>query len=182
MGWMNQGIDVTNVSESGGGGSEPIPAGEYTIAAKLWSDTTANSGANMIEMEFDIVGPSHAGRKVWERFVMPKTPSSSVVGLQRLMTFVRSTGQEIAVDPQTGEKKLTPDNLNVAMGKQVAVSLEIEKGGANGNGGTYPDKNRIASFKSGSAPAPATAQPQAPQQAQATPAPGLNTANVDWSG
>ena len=63
------------------------------------------------------------------------------------------------------------------MGKQFTASIKVEAGS-----GEYKDSNKIASYKSGAGAAQPRAQTEQPQQAQATPAPGLNTANVDWNG
>ena len=165
MGLLDQGIDVSNIDESGGGVSEPMPAGEYTLAAAVYSEETSKAGNPYLKVEYNVVGPSYEGRKIWENFTL-----THAVGLGRLKSFINATGGDATQTVNT-------DMMRGAMGKQFTANVAIEEG----NNG-YAAKNKISSFKGGSASAPATAQPQAPQQAQATPAPGLNTTNVDWGG
>ena len=163
MGLLDQGIDVSNIDESGGGVSEPMPAGEYTLAAAVYSEETSKADNPYLKVEYNVVGPSYAGRKIWENFTL-----THPVGLGRLKSFVQATGGDATQTVNT-------DMMRTAMGKQFTAQVAIEEG----NNG-YAPKNKISSFKGGSVSA--AAQPQAPQQAQATPAPGLNTANVDWNG
>ena len=165
MGLLDQGIDVSNIESNNASDNTPFPEGDYTLAAALYEEQTSKAGNEMIKIEFNVVGPTHAGRKVWDYFVL-----NQQVGLSRLKSFVGSTGQDAS-------QVLNTDMLRSAMGKHFTASIKIEPGS-----GGYSDSNKIASYKSGKGSAPAAVQPQAPQQAQATPAPGLNTANVDWSG
>jgi len=164
MGLLDQGIDVSNI-QVGGNDNTPFPEGDYTLAAALYEETTSKAGNEMIKIEFNVVGPTHAGRKVWDYFVL-----NQQVGLSRLKSFVGATGQDAS-------QVLNTDMLRLAMGKQFTASIKVEAGS-----GAYSDSNKIASYKSGAGAAQPRAQTEQPQQAQATPAPGLNTANVDWNG
>ena len=164
MGLLDQGIDVSNI-QVGGNDNTPFPEGDYTLTAALYEEQTSKAGNEMIKIEFNVVGPTHAGRKVWDYFVL-----NQQVGLSRLKSFIGSTGQDAS-------QVLNTDMLRSAMGKQFTASIKIEAGS-----GEYRDINKIASYKSGAGAAQPRAQTEQPQQAQATPAPGLNTANVDWNG
>tara|TARA_R110001583_G_scaffold19439_3_gene76025 strand:- start:1956 stop:2459 length:504 start_codon:yes stop_codon:yes gene_type:complete len=160
-------INLDDVQESSGG-STPFPPGEYNLSAALYEQKTSSNGNPMLEFEFNVVGPTHAGRKVWDRFVL-----NNQTAIGRLKSWIIATGGD-ASGP------LGDDMVRGCMGKPFSANIVIEEGDAKAGGGKYPDKNKISSFKKGSASA--AAQPQAPQQAQATPAPGLNTTNVDWGG
>ena len=163
MGLLDQGIDVSNIEAStGGGGSEPFPAGDYTLAAAMYEDTQSKAGNEMIKVEFNVVGPSYAGRKIGEYFVL-----NNQVGVSRLKGFIGATGQDVS-------QTLNTDMLRAAMGKQFTGSVKVEAG-KDGNG----PSNKIAGFKAGAGPAQPHSQTEQPQQAQATPAAGLETAS--WS-
>ena len=161
MGLLDQGIDVSSI-EVGGTDNTPFPEGEYTLSAALYEELLSKNGNEMIKVEFNVVGPTHAGRKVWDYFVL-----TNKVGLARLKGFVGSTGQDVS-------QSLNTDMLRAAMGKPFTASIKIEKGT-----GTYADSNKIASYKGGSGPTQPHAQTEQPQQAQAQPAAGLSTAS--WS-
>ena len=47
-----------------------MPAGQYEMVANQWNQHTSKAGNQSIKVEFDVVGPSHAGRKVWEYFTV----------------------------------------------------------------------------------------------------------------
>jgi hypothetical protein len=163
MGLLDQGIDVSNIEAStGGGGSEPFPAGDYTLFGLTYEDTQSKAGNDMIKIEFNVVGPSYAGRKIWEYFVL-----NNQVGVSRLKGFIGATGQDVS-------HTLNTEMLRAAMGKQFTGSVKVEAGN-NGNG----PSNKIAGFKAGAGPAQPHSQTEQPQQAQATPAAGLETAS--WS-
>ena len=163
MGLLDQGIDVSNIEAStGGGGSEPIPAGDYTLSAAMYEEQQSKAGNEMIKVEFNVVGPSYAGRKIWDYFVL-----NSQVGVSRLKGFIGATGQDVS-------HTLNTEMLRAAMGKQFTGSVKVEAG-KDGNG----PSNKIAGFKAGAGPAQPHSQTEQPQQAQATPAAGLETAS--WS-
>ncbi len=159
-------INLDDVQETSGG-STPFPAGEYTLSAALYERKTSGNGNPMLEFEFNVVGPTHAGRKVWERFVL-----NNQVGVGRLKSWMIASGG----DPSG---KLSEDMVRGCMGKPFSANIVIEEGDAKQGGGKYADKNKISSFKSGAGPAQPHAQTEQPQQAPAQPAPGLNTAS--WS-
>jgi len=163
MGLLDQGIDVSNIEAStGGGGSEPFPAGDYTLSAAMYEEQQSKAGNDMIKIEFNVVGPSYAGRKIWDYFVL-----NNQVGVSRLKGFIGATGQDVS-------QTLNTEMLRAAMGKQFTASIKVEPGS-----GQYGPSNKIAGYKSGAGPAQPHSQTEQPQQAQATPAAGLETAS--WS-
>jgi len=162
MGLLDQGIDVSNIEASKGGASEPMPAGDYTLSAATYEEQHSNAGNEMIKVEFNIVGPSHAGRKVWEYFVL-----NNQVAVSRLKAFIGATGQDVS-------QSLNTDMLRAAMGKQFTGVIKIEPAS-----GQYGPSNKIAGFKAGAGAAQPRAQTEQPQQAPAQPAAGLETAS--WS-
>ena len=48
----------------------PMPAGNYEMVANQWNQHTSKAGNQSIKVEFDVVGPTHAGRKIWEYFTV----------------------------------------------------------------------------------------------------------------
>ena len=50
---------------------DPVPPGPYDIVVSNIEDTVSKKGHDMLNMEFEIVGPTHAGRKIWERWTFP---------------------------------------------------------------------------------------------------------------
>jgi hypothetical protein len=163
MGLLDQGIDVSNIEANTAGDNTPMPEGEYTLVAETYQEKQSSNDNEMIEVTYKVTGPTHANRKIWEYFVLENT-----TGLGRLKSWINAAGGDAT-------EILNRDQVNGCMGKPFLAKVVVEPG-SNG----YKPKNKISSFKKGSASA--AAQPQAPQQAQATPAPGLNTANVDWNG
>jgi len=159
-------INLDDVQETSGG-STPFPPGEYTLSAALYERKTSGNGNPMLEFEFNVVGPTHAGRKVWEFFTLNNTTAVSI-----LKSWIRAAGG----DPSGN---LSDDMVRSCMGKPFLANIVIEEGGAKPGGGKYADKNKISSFKSGAGPAQPHAQTEQPQQAPAQPAAGLNTAS--WS-
>ena len=159
-------INLDDVQETSGG-STPFPPGEYTLSAALYEHKVSAAGNNMLEFEFNVVGPTHAGRKVWDRFVL-----NNQVAMGRLKSWMSATGG----DPSGN---LSDDLGRSGMGKPFSANIVIEEGDARPSGGKYADKNKISSFKSGAGPAQPHAQTEQPQQAPAQPAAGLNTAS--WS-
>ena len=158
-------INLDDVQESSGG-STPFPPGEYTLSAALYEQKTSANGNPMLEFEFNVVGPTHAGRKVWERFML-----NNQVGISRLKSWIVASGGTSGA--------LGDAMVRSCMGKQFTASIVTEEGGPKPGGGKYADKNKISSFKSGAGTAQPRAQTEQPQQAQAQPAAGLETAS--WS-
>ena len=49
---------------------KPMPAGNYELVANKWEKRTSKAGNAMVEIEFQVLGPSHANRKLWEYFTL----------------------------------------------------------------------------------------------------------------
>ena len=158
-------INLDDVQESSGG-STPFPPGEYTLSAALYEQKTSTNGNPMLEFEFNVVGPTHAGRKVWERFML-----NNQVGISRLKSWIVASGGTSGA--------LGDAMVRSCMGKSFSASIVIEEGSPKPSGGKYADKNKITGFKAGAGAAQPRAQTEQPQQAQAQPAAGLETAS--WS-
>ena len=134
-----------------------MPEGTYTIEGVSFEEAVYSTGNEGIEIRFKIVGPSHAGRNVWEKFVIT---SKSTVGKSRLKAFVAAVGINVDTTP------LNKSTLGAAMNQPLQANIGIEPG-SNG----YPDKNKIKSFLSpGAEPAQQQSAPAAaPAQQAAQP-------------
>ena len=63
-------LDLTNIEND----DSPIgamPAGVYELQGNTWQVLTSKaSGNRMIKVEYDVIGPNYAGRKLWEHFML----------------------------------------------------------------------------------------------------------------
>ncbi len=160
MGILDSNIDWDNVDANQQGDYAPVPEGTYTIEGVSFEEKQYSTGNEGIDIKFKIVGPSHAGRNVWEKFVL--TGSNPNVAIGRLKAFVKGVGINVDTTP------LNTQTLGAAMNKPLQANVGIEPG-SNG----FAAKNKIKSFLSPgaepaqqSAPAPAAAPAQ--QAAQPT--------------
>lgn len=159
MGILDSNIDWSDVDANQQGDYAPVPEGTYTIEGVSFEEAVYSTGNEGIDIKFKIVGPSHAGRNVWEKFVIT---GKSTVGKSRLKAFVASVGINVDTTP------LNSSTLGAAMNQPLQANIGIEPG-SNG----FAAKNKIKSFLSPgaepaqqSAPAPAAAPAQ--QAAQPT--------------
>ena len=157
MGILDSDIDWDKIEVGGGGESTPFPAGQYTLEAIEYEDKTFPSSGNQgVAMTFKVLGPTNANRLIWENFVLT---GESKVGLQRLKSFCASAGLDVS------SQQLNKAMVNSAMNQPIQANISIDAG-SNG----YPPKNKVKSFLTGNAQAPAApqAQAQVPQPAQPT--------------
>jgi hypothetical protein len=140
-----------------------VPAGWYVaeIVESEIKQTKAGDGA-YINFQWKLLGPSHAGRTVWE-MVMIQHPNQEVVdiGQQKLASVTRATGRRAFRD--TGELHHHP----------VEIKVAVEKGKDG-----FDDKNAVKACRTlpgqgGGQGFPSQAPWQTPQQpAQGRPQAG----------
>ena len=57
-------INLTDVEESGS--FDLLPVGDYEFVASGWENKTSGRGDKYLSVTFDVTGPTHVGRKIWE--------------------------------------------------------------------------------------------------------------------
>ena len=128
-------------------GFDPIPPGDYVVEITDSDVKNSKNGNLMAVFEFEVLGPSHAGRKLWDQFVL-----ENEVGMRRLKGMLIAAGHP------------SPDFLGdteEVHGKSLAVKVKVEQKD------NFDPRNRISSYKAaGGAPA---AQPRPQAQPDAGP-------------
>tara|TARA_R100001440_G_scaffold37977_1_gene57606 strand:+ start:7625 stop:8122 length:498 start_codon:yes stop_codon:yes gene_type:complete len=123
-------IDLTNVEEDND--FSAMPAGQYEMVANQWNQHTSKAGNQSIKVEFDVVGPSHAGRKVWEYFTVEG--NAVTVTARRVKSWRKALG----LNP---DATFNRESLDEMMNEPFLAKIKIEPG-TDG----YADSNKIADF------------------------------------
>ncbi|MEG1501939.1 MAG: DUF669 domain-containing protein [Synergistaceae bacterium] len=111
----------------------PIPAGEYTLqVTKANVEPTKNGTGLIVKAEFDVIGPSHQGRKIFGNFnIRNESAMAEKIGKQQLKSLmVAGHVQEPLVDT---------DQL---LGATVRAGVIIRP-----ESGQYAARNEVKSFK-----------------------------------
>jgi len=114
------------------GSFEPLPAGWYTanITGTELKDTKDGTG-KYIAMRYDITGPTHQGRVIFDNInIVNKNPKAEDIGRRDLGKIMKAVKLEEMNDT---------DEL---CGKSLGVKLKIEPAKDG-----YDAKNRVAAFK-----------------------------------
>ena len=61
-------INLTGVEETGS--FDLMPVGDYEFVATAWENKTSAKGSAYLQITFDVTGPTHSGRKIWETFML----------------------------------------------------------------------------------------------------------------
>lgn len=158
MAFLGQEFSVDQLPQGDNGNFEPLPAGWYTatITGAELRETKAGTG-NYIAVRYDITGPTHQGRVVWQNLnIRNPNPKAEEIGHQQLGDLMRATGVGKITDT---------DQL---IGGSCQIKLSIRKDDQ------YGDSNEVKACKaiSGSAaPAPAAAPAQSAPAASSAGAP-----------
>lgn len=94
MAKLDQGFDQNNVPEDDGDFA-PMPAGQYQ-ARVIASDEYENKKKNgrIIELTWQIDGPSHANRKIWQRInYIHKSQTAQGIGQRQLKQIGEAMGK-----------------------------------------------------------------------------------------
>lgn len=130
----------------------PIPPGTYTVEVTDSDVTYSKAGNPMASITFEVLGPSHAGRKLWDHFVL-----NNDVALRRLKGLAEAAGHR---NPNYIRDTEELHGLRCT----VKVTIEEQEG--------YQPRNRITSYKPLERPAAAgTARPTPPARNEAQQAP-----------
>jgi hypothetical protein len=160
MAYIGEDFDPTTVPPSERGDFEPIPAGWYSArctAAEV-KDTKAGSG-NYLNIRWDIVGPSHVGRVIWQMITLRNAnPTAETIGRQQLAALCAATG--IA--------RLSDSDQLVGVTCDIKVAVDSAKDG-------YEAKNVVKACRAGggagAAPSAGAGAPPWSKPAPAAPAP-----------
>jgi hypothetical protein len=156
-------LDLTNIEND----DSPIgamPAGVYELQGNTWQVLTSKaSGNRMIKVEYDVIGPNYAGRKLWEHFMLEGN------GLQVSTRKLREWRRSMGLDPDVNAFGI--EDLNSMMNVAFSASIKVEPGTDKGDGTKYEDSNRILKYL------PADSKVQTPKAS--APAPAADD-DFDW--
>jgi hypothetical protein len=148
------GFDATAVAPDAGPSNEPVPAGIYEaeITGSDVKDAKTGNGS-YLALEFTILGPTHARRKVWKNITLTNTNAQAEqIGHGQLSALCHAVNIPKLDDSDQLFQKLL----------RLRVGIEPAKG-------QYPAKNDITGFEAhGNTPAP---QANGARPAANTPAP-----------
>jgi hypothetical protein len=115
-----------------------MPDGKYGAECKGFTTGEYKSGGTYLEFEWVILGPTHAGRRVWQKTTLNhENPDRRKYG----------EGDRRKIAKAIGQDKLT--NANEAVGKAVSLVLKTK--------GDYQNVVNVSSYGEHSGPPPAAA-------------------------
>jgi hypothetical protein len=135
---------------------EPLPAGWYMASIILAEIQPTKSGGKMIALRYEIIGPTHAGRIVFNNLnIKNANPKAEEIGRQQLGDIMRAIGLSRLSD--------TDDFI----GGKLNIKLQITQSEQYGN------RNEIRGWKAieGSAIPRPTMPTSAPAQATSASSP-----------
>jgi hypothetical protein len=111
-------IDFTGAPpvEAGAGRADYVPPGTYLAKVERYEDGNARSGKQMFTFTFSIVAGEYAGKRLVERFTMPRDPNDSLFPKQRLHAMLVALGFK----PLTGRVSIDFDQL---IGKKLLLEV-----------------------------------------------------------
>lgn len=122
-------FSANDVPESTGS-YEAIPAGFYEASVAGADIKESRSGGSYINVRYDIIGPSHAGRVVFGMITISNAnPKAEEVGRQQLAGLIRAIGLSDLSDT---------DQL---IGGRLSIKLDVEESEQ------YGAQNRVRGFK-----------------------------------
>lgn len=111
---------------------QPMPAGDYELVADKWEKRTSKAGNAMVQVEFQVLGPTHANRKLWEYFTLEG--NAVTVTARKIKSWRKSLGLSTDVSFNAGA-------LDEMMNNPFQAKIKIEPG-TNG----YDDSNKIQDY------------------------------------
>ena len=142
-------IDLDKVPE-GDNNFDLIPNGEYGVrAVDMGLKTSANQGQHgnygqMVAVEFEITGPTHAGRKIFVNYNIENDNATAVeIGLRELKSWLQACNK--ATNGQ-----MSMERVYECVGLEFVGRIGVSKS----KNPAYDDQNKIAKYK----PHPMTAQ------------------------
>ena len=130
-------LNLTDVEDTGGS-FDLMPVGDYEFVATEWENKTSAKGHRYLNSTFEVTGPTHSGRKIWETFMLAGT------GLNyskiKLVEWRKSMGMEPNVDAFGLEQ------LESMLRIPFKAKVSVEVGKDKGDGTKWDDKNKIDKF------------------------------------
>lgn len=155
MGTLN--LDLSNIEAMDD--FSPVPPGEYVVTVADSEVTHSKAGNLMATLTYEILGPTHAGRRIWDHYVI-----KNEVAMKRLKSMAQAAGHR---NPNFIRDTEELHGLRCI----VRVTVEEQDG--------YAPKNKITAFKplekQAATPPPAspavspTPPPQQRQQRKSVP-------------
>lgn len=154
----------------------PLPAGEYqAIVTATELKNTKNGTGQYIQVTYEIAGPTHTGRLVWQNFnIRNANPKAAEIGRQQLGSLIKASGLQGVSDTD-----------QLITGNMVSLKLAIRKSTE------YGDSNDVKAIKAVSTtPVPTIPQvqpiqqgaiPVTPQPVQQTPVAQAPPAAPPWA-
>jgi len=111
---------------------KPMPAGNYELVANKWEKRTSKAGNAMVEIEFQVLGPSHSNRKLWEYFTLEG--NAVTVTARKIKAWRKALGLSPDVT-------FNAEVLDEMINNPFQAKIKIEPG-TNG----YEDSNKIQDY------------------------------------
>jgi hypothetical protein len=145
--YMNFNVNELPVDEQN---FDPLPAGWYTASISQAEVAKTKSGGEMIKLRWDILGPTHQGRVVFDNInIQNANPESERIGLKQLQKLLSAAG---IVD--LGD---TDQLISVT----AQIQLSVKESEYQGEKQVRNEIKRYKSLESGGAPMPAAKAPSA---------------------
>ena len=159
MARLNHAIDVTE--EKGGLGEfEPVPAGVYPAQIVSAEEEPTKDGTSwVLKIQFNIVGPNYAGRRIWGRIITSSSDSQKMAaGKRHLANLLDALGVGRRIsDTDVLLNKVTPIKVKLqAATEQYPASNNIVEYGVAADPAFRPDNTATVDA---SAPKPGLKKP-----------------------
>jgi hypothetical protein len=134
------GFDAAAVEPDAGRSNEPVPPGVYEAEVTNAEVKDAKSGnGSYLSLEFTILGPTHARRKVWQNITLTnRNDQAQQIGQAQLSALCRAAGIPVLTDSDQLFQRLV----------RIRVGIEPAKDG-------YEAKSRVDAYEAMGTPAPA---------------------------
>lgn len=162
MSFLDTPFNLADLPEAQETNFDPIPAGWYDVSltgAEV-KDTKAGTG-KYIAVRYDVVGPTHQGRIVWQNLnIQNPNPQAEEIGRRQLGDLMRAIGLSSLSDT---------DQL---IGHSLKINVKVRPA-SNG----WEASNDVSGVKAmGGSPAPSASAPQQQAAPQASSAPKAGAA------
>ena len=109
---------------------EPIPVGTYKLECENWEDKESKNRNMYIAVQFNVLSPGFAGKKLWENFAVGAPKAK--IAKARLKAWAHATGQVLT--------EINSETLNELIGRPFKAKVGIDKSR------DYDAKNKIKEF------------------------------------
>ncbi len=136
---------------------DPLPDGWYTAAISQADVANTKNGGEMIELRWDIFGPTHQGRVIFGNInIRNSNPDAQRIGLEQLGQLLRAAGI------------VTLEDTDQLISVTVLIKLSIKESEYQGKKQIRNEVKGYKALESSGAPLP-VAKAKAPAAAGSTP-------------